>query len=316
MTLARTQAVLERQREEGLHQAACLVASIDAEPAGHVELGGWSSATEFPWMSITKIATALRVVMAWDRGRLSLDQPAFGKSEVTVRHLLTHTAGTLVADRTEPLPDWAEDVARVASTPLVDGWVPGRDAGYSTRSGYLLLAETCRSALGDDRSWDVIVEDDVLRPLKMDSSRMTPAPGERCHPGSSGVGPIGEVLRLLECLYLGGTPLLSPPAAEAMVARHRSGLKDRTFGAVLDWGLGVIIDSKVHSRGGIVPYGYGPHAGPRTYGHGGAQSSGAMCDPDAGLVAAVVFDGQPGDAKHSRRVHEVWSALYEDLGLV
>jgi CubicO group peptidase (beta-lactamase class C family) len=99
-----------------------------------------------------------------------------------------------------------------------------------------------------------------------------------------------------------------------MTARHRSGLHDRTFNAVMDWGLGLIVDAKVHGRE-LVPYGFGAAASPRTYGHGGAQSSGLLCDPECGLVAAAVFTGMCGNPAHSRRVHEVFTALYEDLDL-
>ena len=80
----------------------------------------------------------------------------------------------------------------------------------------------------------------------------------------------------------------------------------------------MIVDAKVHLREGRtqVPYGFGPHASPRAFGHGGSQSSGALADPEHGLAAALTCTGMPGDAAHSRRVHDVWAALYEDLGLV
>ena len=135
-----------------------------------------------------------------------------------------------------------------------------------------------------------------------------------CVPGSSGRGPVEELPRLLEVLYHGGGSLLSPAAAEAVTARHRTGLQDRTFGAILDWGLGVIVDSKVHGRE-LVPYGFGPAASPRTFGHGGSQSSGLLCDPEVGLVAAFAATGLCGNPAHSQRAHEVFAALYEDLGL-
>jgi CubicO group peptidase (beta-lactamase class C family) len=209
-----------------------------------------------------------------------------------------------------------------------------------------VLAEVVRRALGDERPWERIVADDVLGPLGMpgsalaldaaDFARLEPrraaywatppaASGPRrieddaagaatCQPGSSGWGPVEELPRLLECLYLGGAPLLSRMGAEAVTARHRSGMRDQTFGAVLDWGLGVIVDAKVHGRE-LVPYGFGASASPRTFGHGGAQSSGLLCDPEAGLVAAFASTGMCGNAPHSRRVHEAFTALYEDLDL-
>ena len=360
-TLPKVEEALERQRSEGLHPGACLVVTVDAEPAAEVAVGEarpgvpMGPTTIVPWLSITKVATALRAAMAWESGALSLDDPvamhippfaAGGKGDITVRHLLTHTAGFRGADATRPLPDWEDEVARICAEPQESGWRPGRDAGYSLHAGFHVLAEVVRRALEDDRSWQEMVGDDVLGPLAMPDSALAleadafarlaprtatswatppsvdapralddpPAVAATCMPGSSGRGPVEELPRLLEALYLGGGPLLSRTAAEAVTARHRSGVKDRTFGAVLDWGLGVIVDAKVHGRD-LVPYGFGATASPRTFGHGGAQSAGLLCDPEVGLVAALACTGRCGDAAHSRRVHEIFTLLYEDLGL-
>lgn len=359
--LVRTEAVLGRQRAEGLHPGACLVVTLDAEPADVVVVGEarpgvpMGPATMVPWFSMTKVASALRAAMAWEAGALSLDDPvavhlpAFdmgGKGDVTVRHLLTHTAGFRGADAGGSLPVWDDEVARICAEPQEEGWQAGRDAGYSARAGFHVLAEVVRRALGDDRSWARMVGEDVLAPLGMLDSALAldaagfarleprsatywatppaspqpralvddPTRAAVCRPGASGRGPVEELPRLLEALYLGGAPLLSRLAVEAVTARHRSGVRDRTFGAVIDWGLGVIVDSKVHGRD-LVPYGFGAHASPRTFGHGGSQSAGLLCDPEVGLVAALACTGMCGDAAHSLRAHQVFTALYEDLGL-
>ena len=104
-----------------------------------------------------------------------------------------------------------------------------------------------------------------------------------------------------------------------MTARHRVGLVDQTFRTKLDWGLGFIVDSKhyLDSRAADpdAPYGYGAHAGPRTFGHSGARSSTAFCDPDAGLVVALAVNGLPDDETHRARFERLTAAIYEDLGL-
>jgi len=271
-----------------------------------------------------------------------------GRERITIRHLLTHTSGLHAADDVTAAPredDWDEEVARICRTPLPVGWEPGRSAAYSLRAGFHLLAEVVRRAEADERAWEEIVAADVFAPLGMrrswlalddsawnasraDAAMMWACPPAHaqarpiedqpfrarvCQPGASGRGRVADVPMLLECL-LRGVPLLSAVTAEAVGARHRTGLRDGTFGAVLDWGLGVIVDAKVHGAK-TVPYGYGPHASARTFGHGGSQSSGALCDPEHGLVAVLCCTGMPGDAAHSRRANEVWTALYEDLGL-
>jgi CubicO group peptidase (beta-lactamase class C family) len=59
----------------------------------------------------------------------------------------------------------------------------------------------------------------------------------------------------------------------------------------------------------------GPHCSRRTFGHGGAQSSLAFCDPEHGVVAALQTNGMPGNDRHYRRFFELTRALYVDLGL-
>ncbi|MBP1643826.1 MAG: pbpE 2, partial [Acidobacteria bacterium] len=82
----------------------------------------------------------------------------------------------------------------------------------------------------------------------------------------------------------------------------------------LDWGLGVIVNS-AHYGDPRAPYGYGPHAGPRTFGHSGARSSTAFADPDAGLAVALAVNGLPDDETHRERFERITAAIYEDLGL-
>jgi CubicO group peptidase (beta-lactamase class C family) len=99
-----------------------------------------------------------------------------------------------------------------------------------------------------------------------------------------------------------------------MTARHRVGVTDQTFRAKVDWGLGFVLDSK-HYNQGLIPYQFGPHASPRTFGHGGNQSSVALADPQHNLVIAIVWNGMPGDPRHDKRMRETVTAIYEDLEL-
>jgi len=118
-----------------------------------------------------------------------------------------------------------------------------------------------------------------------------------------------QLARLYEILRrrgeLDGTRVLSPQTVEALTARHRVGLFDHTFGVATDWALGFNLDSGA----------MGPHCSPRTFGHGGAQSSLAFCDPEHGVVAALQTNGMPGNDRHYRRFHELTRALYVDLDI-
>lgn len=110
------------------------------------------------------------------------------------------------------------------------------------------------------------------------------------------------------------SPPLSHTTRAAMSARHRVGIVDQTFKAKIDTGLGFLCESS-HYNQGAVPYQFGPYASPRTFGHGGNQSSVGMADPEHNLVVALAFNGMPGDPRHDKRLRESLAAIYQDLGL-
>ncbi len=139
------------------------------------------------------------------------------------------------------------------------------------------------------------------------------------NPGGGAMGCVADLVRIYECLLAGGKTaegesLLRRETVEEMTSRRREGLKDYTFGQVVDWGLGFLINSAKY--GALAnPYGYGKHASEGTFGHGGMQSSGGFGDPEHGLCGAIIFNGLPGEPKHQRRIDVAMTALYEDLGL-
>ena len=359
MELPRTAEAVRQGAEEGLHVGAQLSVHLPGEGRAGLMSGlagpgrAMTDRTLMPWLSATKAVTAVAVLQQWERERLDLDTPvaahvpefaAHGKAGVTVRHLLTHTAGLAASagggEGAEAL------LAKACASPLLGGWVPGRRAAYSPRLGFHVLGEVVRRV--DGRAFDAYVSEEVFEPLGMADSWLALSPkrrevyGERMGemhdttsgearvvesltgpggdplPSSSGVGPAGDLLRLFVMLLgkgrLGDARVLSAQGVEAMCARHRTGLRDETFGAVVDWGLGVMVNSWQYLRR-PAPYGYGDHASPRAFGHGGSQSSVAFADPEAGLAAVIVFNGMAGEVAHHRRTQAVINALYEDLGL-
>ena len=311
--------------------------------------------TLLPWFSATKPVTAAAVLQQWERGRLDPDDPvarhvpefaAAGKERVTIRHLLTHTASLAAKAGRDDGPDSL--LATACGSPLVEEWVPGRRAAYSPRLGYHVLGEVVRRV--DGRSFDAYVAEEVFEPLGMADSWLALPPeryaayGARMgvmhdtsggapkvvpglagpqgfaavQPSSSGVGPACDLVRFFVALLgkgeLDGVRVLSPQSVDTMCSRHRAGLRDETFGSVIDWGLGVMVNSW-HYRHEPAPYGFGDHASPRAFGHGGVQSSVAFADPEVGLASVVIFNGMAGEAGHHRRTQPVITALYEDLGL-
>jgi len=123
--------------------------------------------------------------------------------------------------------------------------------------------------------------------------------------GAGGRGPMNQLGRVFEALARGGAPLLSPVTVAAISARHRTEMVDETYGIVVDWGLGLAVDSAAMGR----------HCSRRTFGHGGHLSSIAFCDPEHDVVVAVVCNGMPDRDRHYARLDAVSSAAYVDLGL-
>jgi len=306
------------------------------------------------WLSAGKPISAVAVAQVWERGLLDLDDPvarhipefaANGKDIVTVRHILTHTGGFRALLGHWEGKSWDEVIAALSNSRLEPRWVPGQTAGYHPITSWYLLGELVRRL--DGRAFDRYVREMIFEPIGMTDSWIgMPAERYRAYgdriglmheirngqavanytldreevatqtrPPSNARGPIRELGLFYEMLLKRGEKTLRPQTVEAMTARHRVGMYDKTFRHVIDWGLGFVLQSNQYGVD-TVPYGYGPHASPRTFGHSGSRSSIGYADPEHGLVVACLFNGAPDEAKHDARMREVNAAIYEDLKLV
>jgi CubicO group peptidase (beta-lactamase class C family) len=271
---------------------------------------------------------------------------AAGKEAITIRHLLTHTGGFRAWPTSiEPFAPWDKIIAGLCATKIEPGWIPGQKAGYHPRTSWSILGELIRRL--DGRPCDQYVREEIFAPLSMndswlsfpanqyheyirsnrlavmrDSSRpsasgvFTEAEAAECHPGYSGRGPIRELARFYEMLLNNGSlnsaQIISPKTVELFTTPQRIGMFDNTFKHIMDWSLGFITNSAQYGVD-TVPYGYGPHASPRTFGHSGSQSSCAFCDPENKLVVAWLCNGMPGEPKHQQRQRAINTAIYQDL---
>jgi CubicO group peptidase (beta-lactamase class C family) len=145
--------------------------------------------TPFPIGSLTKSFTALLVRQAIDAGQLDADAPvqrvlpwfrvadADASARITLRHLLNQTSGFSRDDGIAPLLQ--------GNTASIDELVRGLDAvslnrpvgerfEYSNHN-FVVLGAVLQTVTG--RSWQELVQDQVLRPLQMDHAHTDHAAG-------------------------------------------------------------------------------------------------------------------------------------------
>jgi len=149
--------------------------------------------TIYHWASITKTMTGITVMQLRDRGLLGLDDPIvkyipelrqvhnpFGDmAGVTIRHLMTHSAGFRGA--TWPWKDkpwqpheprlWEQLVAMFPYTEIE--FKPGSRRSYSN-PGIIFLGRTIELLTGDD--YEVYVDKNILKPLAMVESYFDATP--------------------------------------------------------------------------------------------------------------------------------------------
>jgi len=142
--------------------------------------------TVYHWFSCTKIATAIAILQLRERGALQLDDPvtkylpfftvhtpsALG-SQVTIRHLLTHSSGLpdagwriigWIHHDNEPAVNQTAMLQRVLPHYVNLAFEPGDHAEY-TNIGYMVLGAIIESVTG--RTYEDYVRQEILLPLAM-----------------------------------------------------------------------------------------------------------------------------------------------------
>jgi len=224
-------------------------------PSGAV-LAVWGASDRASrWASVTKLATAVAVLVAVEEGTVDLDGPA-GPPGATVRHLLAHASGL------------AFDEARS----LV---APGRRRIYSNH-GYEVLAATLAERAG--MSFEAYLTEAVLGPLDMGRTRLDGSPAAGL------VGPLDDLLRL--AIELLRPTLVSTDTLRSATTVAFAGLDGVLPGVgrfePLDWGLGFEL------RDAKSPHWTGRRNSAETFGHFGASGSLLWVDPRAGLACAAL----------------------------
>jgi CubicO group peptidase (beta-lactamase class C family) len=173
-------AELARQRIPGMSVAVLRGDSVLlARGYGFADLERRLPATDstlYPVGSLTKPFTAAAIVRLSQQKRLGLDDPiARYLSEgsavwrgVTIRHLLTHTAGIPQDTALDWSRDYSEsELVRSAAQPLQ--FKPGELESYSS-TGYALLGVIIHRVTG--QVWGDYLRDQIFRPLGMRTARV------------------------------------------------------------------------------------------------------------------------------------------------
>jgi CubicO group peptidase (beta-lactamase class C family) len=210
----------------------------------------------FRWASVTKLATALALLVAAEEGVVDLDEPA-GPPGSTVRHLLAHASGLPFEGR----------------VPIAK---PGQRRIYSN-TGFEVLGETLERAA--EMPFAEYLSAAVLRPLGMRAELLgTPAAGLH--------GSLDDLVRL--AAELQRPTLVAPETLAEATSVQFPGLDgvlpDLGRMEPNDWGLGFEL------RDEKAPHWTGARNSSRTFGHFGGSGTFLWVDPDPGIALACLTD--------------------------
>jgi CubicO group peptidase (beta-lactamase class C family) len=239
---------------------------VDAWGAGHVavavagaaEASEGDAARRFPWASVTKLATAVAMLVAAEEGIVDLDEPA-GPPGSTLRHLLAHASG-LPFERGAP-------IAR-----------PGTRRVYSNY-GFEVAA--------------ALVEERAEMPFAEYFAHVWRGTTAVLR-GSAGSGVEGT----LDDLVVLARELREPTRIAAETLDEARTVQFPGLDGILpgfgrqrpnDWGLGVEL------RDHKAPHWTGTRNSPSTFGHFGRSGTFLWIDPEAGVALACLTDRAFGD---------------------
>lgn len=291
----------------------------------------------FLWLSSGKPLTAIAIAMLFEQHLLRLEDPvvrylpAFassGKQEITLAHLLTHTAGLH-----KSLPSiwgqvsWGDAITRICQATLPAGFIPGQSAAYDPGASWLILGEVIQKITG--QTFATFMRDQILLPCDMPVAAFSYSPEQKRlvgyfntssgqkhplpwnawpatanpWPGASFRAPIAEIVHFYHALQAGR--LITPETLRLFCSPQRGLLRDLTFGLPLQWGYGLM-----PYNGPEVPYTFGRHASAEAFGHGGQQSSLVFCDPRQLLIFAAAYNGLCGERAHHQRMLQLLDAVF------
>ncbi len=294
------------------------------------------------WYSAGKPVTAVGVLRLVEKSPALLDLPM----ETTFRELLgtyagglslkailTHQTGLRFTDTELWSLSKNQWTCLIEADPSHGQLQPGQ-AAYDPAGGWWLLGQWLQKHSG--LPWPDFLHDEVLSPAgsgnmffaNQQTDGVVPMMGRRAGkwipvkpghgPGSGLCGSATDLARFYFTLLCAGTHpamgrcVFTPDSVKNLTYRWREGKRDATFGHIVDFGLGVIVDSNRYGAT-TVPYGFGTASSELAFGHGGARSSIAFADPATNLAVAVFLNGLVPESEHQPRMRAILDLLRSDL---
>ncbi len=290
-----------------------------------------------PLFSFSKGISATVAVMAHQDGLIDYDVPVStyvpeftggGKDSITLRHLLTHSAGIPSAGGGPALTEeqWREFLKTLCAAAME--WPAGSRTAYHGVSGMFVVAEAVRRVSGM-KPWNVICRERLFEPIGAQTlSFAEPVPthpaaalppyfsnvaksGLAGHPAGGCFGTVDDMLRVLNLIVGGGVwqgrRLLNADALKEMLSVQYAGQIAEATAKGRDpvhesWGLGWLVRGTAPKCPAGHWFGFGDSTSPTLFGHAGVDTIYGDGDPARQLAYVFVMTGKPRDAGESTRL--------------
>lgn len=335
-------AFLEAEHTAGTFPGASVIASREGKVRFERQLGTYcglkrrdaplSGAVIHPFFSFSKLVSATVVVMAHQDGLLEYDRPVStylpeftggGKEKITLRHLLTHSAGipSVPLGRVDTDEGWQAALKTLCEARTE--WEPGSKTQYHGLTGLFTAAEAVRRVSGG-KPWARLCRERLFDPLGARSLTfevppedapvaLTPQPKEvpkrlaeafqfAGHPAGGCFGTVDDALKVLQLHLNGGMwkgkRLVSAGAlAEMHTVQYRKEIEQaRAAGTVPahePWGLGPLLRGEGPAGGGHAWFGFRDQTSPGVFGHAGIDTFIGVADPVKGTALVFVTSDSP-----------------------
>lgn len=294
--------------------------------------------------SFSKVVSATVVVLVQQDGLLDYDLPVWryipefrsgNKEAITLRHLLTHSAGIPNVPLGSVSDEESWQAALRACCAHEIEWPAGSKSAYHGISGMFIAAEVARR-VSDYASWETICQQRLFKPLGAHFSFLPPAEGLALaltpqpqdlpcvlgpktypalgHPGAGCFGTVADAQRLLNLhLQKGewqGQQIIKPTAfAEMHRVQYAQQINQAQQHGQLPqheyWALGWL------TRGATTTgwFGFGDRAAESSFGHAGIDTVMSVADPERHLAITFLTTDSPHPSEDTTRLRNTVTNL-------